>query len=73
MMIATVTAQLGISAAFQEPPDELPAAETERGKNENTNNKDRKILYTLLLKWWSGSPSINARDRLPLNISRYEY
>tara|TARA_B100000530_G_scaffold325484_1_gene263230 strand:- start:988 stop:1122 length:135 start_codon:yes stop_codon:yes gene_type:complete len=44
MMIATVTAQLGISAAFQDPPDELPAAETERGKNENTNNKDRKIL-----------------------------
>ena len=44
MMIATVTAQLGISAAFQGPPDELAAAETERGKNENTNNRDKKIL-----------------------------
>ncbi len=40
-MMATETAQLGISAAFQEPPDEPPAAETETGMNDNTNNRDK--------------------------------
>jgi hypothetical protein len=40
-MMATVTAQLGISAAFQEPPEDPPAAETDRGINENTNNRDK--------------------------------
>jgi hypothetical protein len=71
-MMATVTAQLGISAAFQEPPDDPPAAETDRGKNEKMKSIDRKNLYTMLLNWCPGTFSMPFRDRLPLNISPYE-